>query len=305
MGNTKIFRKQALDTVSNPEQLDQHVRITKPSVWIIVVGILAIIIGVFVWAVTGTITTSEQIRGVLFPANSVKIASSIAGGKVTDVLVDEGDTVEKGDVLAIVPDVGYLGQIRDLRKKYESSSGAEKEQVGSYLELAINEYLDRSFIRATKSGNINKIAPLKSDVEPGGQAAISIINEESSNSKEILAYVPYSQAAELKVGMDTQVTPSNLKREEVGYIQGSITKIGTSTVTSDSLIKAMGSDKYASALGLKGNEVEVRIRLNVDSSSKNGFQWSNSKGANAEVNTGTICNIQVIKKSEKPIKMFF
>ena len=170
MGDTKIFRKQALDTV--------------------VIGILAIIIGVFVWAVTGTITTSENIRGVLFPANSVKIASSIAGGKVTDVLVDEGETVEKGDVLAVVPDVSFLGQIKELRKKYESSSGAEKEQVGSYLELAINEYVDRSFIKANKSGSINKVVSLKSDVEPGGQVAISIINEESSNSKEILAYVP-------------------------------------------------------------------------------------------------------------------
>ena len=48
MADSDIFRKQALDTVSNPEQLDQHVRITKPSVWIIVIGILAIC-GYFVY----------------------------------------------------------------------------------------------------------------------------------------------------------------------------------------------------------------------------------------------------------------
>ena len=46
MAENDIFRKQALDTVSNPEQLDQHVRITKPSVWIIVIGILLILLAI-------------------------------------------------------------------------------------------------------------------------------------------------------------------------------------------------------------------------------------------------------------------
>ena len=303
MADNNIFRKQALDTVSNPEQLDQHVRITKPSVWIIVVGILAIIVGVFFWAVTGSMTSSERIRGVLFPSNSVKMGTSTSGGVVTDVLIDEGETVEKGDVLAVVPDLNLLEQISQLRAKYESASGNEKEQLGAYLEMAISEYVDRSFIKASKGGTINKIVNLNDKVEAGQDVAINIVNEDNSGSKEILAYVPYAQAMEFKVGMEVQVTPYNLKREEVGYISGAITKIGTTTITAESIKKSMGSNKYATALGLTGTEVEVKVRLNSDSSSKNGFQWSNSKGANAEVEMGSICDILVIKKNNKPIEM--
>ena len=87
-------------------------------------------------------------------------------------------------------------------------------------------------------------------------------------------------------------------------MSGTITKIGTSTITTQNILDSMGTTKYVSALGLTGTEVEVRIRINADSSSKNGFEWSNSKGASAEVNTGTICNIQIVTSSKKPIQMF-
>jgi len=304
MADNKIFRQQALDTVSNPEQLDQHVRITRPSVWIIVMGILAILVGVFVWSVTGTITTSSKINGVLFPADSVKMGTSICGGTVTDVLVSENDEVEKGDVLAVIPDMETLQQIASMREKYNSASGAQKQEYETVLKSLRREYIANSFITATRSGTITKIVEMNSTVSPGTQVAINIINDESSGSKEILAYVPYSIAVNFKVGMQAQVTPSNLKREEYGYMVGTITRIGSSTITMDSIRAAMGTEKYVSALGLTGTEVEVRIRINADSSSKNGFEWSNKKGATAEVSTGTVCNIQVITKSKKPIEMF-
>ena len=304
MAENDIFRKQALDTVSNPEQLDQHVRITKPSVWIIVIGILAIIIGFGIWAITGTITNSVPIRGVLFPADSVKMGVTLSGGTVTDVLVSESSEVEKGDILAVVPDETILEQIATIKSKYANATGSQKEEGKLILESLKNKYVSNSFITASKGGIINKIASLGSKLEPGSEVAINVANNDTSSSKEILAYVPYSEAINFKIGMEAQVTPSNLKREEYGYMVGTITKIGTSTITTQNILDSMGTTKYVSALGLTGTEVEVRIRINADSSSKNGFEWSNAKGANAEVNTGTICNIQIVTSSKKPIQMF-
>ncbi len=304
MPDNQIFRKQALDTISNPEQLDQHVKITRPSVWIIVIGILAILVGVFVWSVTGTITTSEKIAGILFPANSVKIATSNSGGTVVDVLVEENQEVEKGDVLAVIPDLKTLEQIKTINEKYKNSSGSEKEQYKILLNSLKREYVANSFVTASKAGTINKIAVLNSSVEPGEQVAVNVAKDESSSSKEILAYVPYSQAMNFKVGMEAQVTPVKLKREEYGYMKGVITKIGTTPVTLESIVSSMGTPKYISALQLTGQELEVRIKINADDKSKNGLEWSNQKGANAEVNTGAMCVVQVIVDSKKPISMF-
>ena len=304
MPDNQIFRKQALDTISNPEQLDQHVRITRPSVWIIVIGIMAILVGVFVWSVTGTITTSEKVNGILFPADSVKIATSNSGGTVVDVLVEENQEVEKGDILAVIPDLKTLEQIGTINEKYKNASDAEKEQYRIILNSLKREYVANSFVTASKSGTINKIVQLNDVVEPGQQVAINVAKDESSSSKEILAYADSRQAMNFKVGMEAQVTPAKLKREEYGYMKGVITKIGTTPVTLDSVVKSMGTPKYISALQLTGRELEVRIKINSDANSRNGLEWSNQKGANAEVNTGALCNIQVIVDSKKPISMF-
>ena len=49
MAENKLFRKTALETVSNPEQLDQHIRVTRPFSWVILVAIISFVIGVGIW----------------------------------------------------------------------------------------------------------------------------------------------------------------------------------------------------------------------------------------------------------------
>ena len=65
MAENKLFRKTALETVSNPEQLDQHIRVTRPFSWVILVAIISFVIGVGIWAFTGNIS-SVQILAELF-----------------------------------------------------------------------------------------------------------------------------------------------------------------------------------------------------------------------------------------------
>ncbi len=52
-----IFRKKSLDRVSSPEQLDNYLKVTKPSVWLILVGIIIILVGVIVWGVFSEMKT--------------------------------------------------------------------------------------------------------------------------------------------------------------------------------------------------------------------------------------------------------
>ena len=126
-----------------------------------------------------------------------------------------------------------------------------------------------------------------------------------SGSKELIAYVPYTTAQSFKIGGDVQISPSNYPREEYGYMLGKITSIGTNLVTEESIQRTMGTTKYISSLGISGSCVEVRIRPNVDSSTKSGFEWSNSKGGqNVSADIGTICKIKVVSEAVHPINLF-
>lgn len=293
MAGNGLFRKEALDTVSNPEQLDQHVRITRPYVWVLISAITVMTIFIGIWAFTGNMSSGTDATGVVFPADSVMISNANSAGTVTDVLVKENSRVEKGDVLAVIPNTTLLQQIASLSASGNSAA----------LDALKYQYIASSFITADKPGTITGITSLNAPVQAGDQVAINVSDQSTSNSKEILAYVPFSTAMNFKVGMPAQVTPSNVKREEYGYMVGTVTRIGTSTVTEESIMEAMGTKKYIAALGLTPDCVEVRIRLNVDISTKSGFEWSNSKGANVSVDVGSICTIKFVTESKRPIDL--
>lgn len=60
MEGRSIFRKKSLERVTSPEQLNDYIRVTTPSVWIILAATLILIIGTLVWAVFGKIRVNTE-----------------------------------------------------------------------------------------------------------------------------------------------------------------------------------------------------------------------------------------------------
>ena len=57
-----IFRKTSLDRVSNPEQLNDYIRVTNPSVWMIMCAVILLLTGVCVWGVFGQLDTIKNCK---------------------------------------------------------------------------------------------------------------------------------------------------------------------------------------------------------------------------------------------------
>lgn len=293
MAENKLFRETALETVSSPEQLDQHIRVTKPLSWVILTAIIALVLGAGVWAFTGNVSSGTDIAGVIFAADGVSITNAPSAGVVCDVLVSESDLVNKGDIIAVIPDSEILAQLKSV--------GSENSTVRDALRY---QYIINSFVTVNKSGSISSVPSVGDTIAEGQQVAVNYSEEATSGSKDLIAYVPYSVANGFKVGQEVQISPSNYPREEYGYMQGKITSIGDSLVTSDSIQRTMGTTKYISALGVTDGCVEIRVRLNVDSSTKSGYEWSNSKGASLiSVDNGTLCNVKVVGEAMRPIDL--
>ena len=52
-----IFRQKSVDRVSSPEQLDSYLKVTSPSVWIALIGIIIILVGAIAWGTFGKLQT--------------------------------------------------------------------------------------------------------------------------------------------------------------------------------------------------------------------------------------------------------
>ena len=56
-----IFRKQSLDRVSSPEELDQYLMVTGPGIWMTLTAIIVILVGVIFWMIFGRLNTTVDI----------------------------------------------------------------------------------------------------------------------------------------------------------------------------------------------------------------------------------------------------
>lgn len=52
-----IFRQKSVERVSSPEQLDNYLKVTSPSVWLILIGIIIILAGFIAWGAFGRLET--------------------------------------------------------------------------------------------------------------------------------------------------------------------------------------------------------------------------------------------------------
>lgn len=80
--NEQIFRKKSLDRVKSPESLDDYIRVSNPSVWLILIAITVLLVGACIWGAFGNIESTVEVRG-------------LASGGVVTCTVDK-DGVEVG-----------------------------------------------------------------------------------------------------------------------------------------------------------------------------------------------------------------
>jgi len=59
-----IFRKSSLEKISSPEQLNDYMKVTSGGIWLLLLGLFALLLAAGVWAFTGTIPDTVQLKGV-------------------------------------------------------------------------------------------------------------------------------------------------------------------------------------------------------------------------------------------------
>ena len=70
-----IFRQKSMDRVSSPEQLNDYIRVTTPSVWVVLIALVLLLAGMLVWSIFGTVEvhnddgSTEQVHPITYVMN--------------------------------------------------------------------------------------------------------------------------------------------------------------------------------------------------------------------------------------------
>ena len=61
---SKLFREKSLQRISSPEQLNAYIRVSTPSVWLILAAVVVLLVGVCTWGVFGRLDTKLSVLAV-------------------------------------------------------------------------------------------------------------------------------------------------------------------------------------------------------------------------------------------------
>ena len=58
-----LFRKKSIERISSPEEIDEYMRVTSPSMWLVLGAVILLLLGILVWSITGRIEETIEIDG--------------------------------------------------------------------------------------------------------------------------------------------------------------------------------------------------------------------------------------------------
>lgn len=300
----ELFRKSALDTLATPEQLDKQVKIVRPSVWIVCMALLVGVVTFILWSFTYHISNGVNAEGVVFSNHNVVQIKAERNCIVTDVLAVRGEYVETGDIIAVISNDGLLQEIEADRIALEAMETEDEayEKAAEKLQNLRNTYVATTVIKSTATGYIQSVCATGNALM-SGEGIATIMPDSGYN--EVIAYVSLQTAQNLRVGMPVQVSPSYAPREEYGYMSGVVTQISDMPAAKENILEQMGTLSYVENILPETSCVEVRVKLNLDSDSKNNYLWSNEKGKQLSVELGTQCDVIIVTDEYRPIELLF
>ena len=91
-----LFRQTALDALSNPEKLDQPLRLLRARQWLLLLSLGGFCLSILTWSVLGRLPVRVSGRGVLVRQDSLKLVQSESTGRLQELAVEVVDSAFQG-----------------------------------------------------------------------------------------------------------------------------------------------------------------------------------------------------------------
>lgn len=303
-----LFREVSLTRLSSPEQLDQRIQVTSPKAWLALVAIGLILMSGVVWGLFGSIPTKVQGQGILLKNGGVFSLQHHVSGRVSDIRVKVGQEVRQGDVIARIEQPELVAQINDILKKQANLKESGQEEEPAYLsieeeiEILRSELVYRTQIVSEIDGQILELNMSKGSIVQPGYTLATLEQYGDTVKLEAIVYVPAEQGGLLRPGMECQISPTSVSKEEYGYLLGRVNSVAEYPATAQSMKQTLGNENLVAFLAGQGAPLLVKIDLVPDNSTESGYRWSSPLGPPMSFQSGTIITTEIITQREKPIR---
>ena len=198
-----------------------------------------------------------------------------------------------------------ITQLNSARYETENQGVQPEEESRERLTAlkrglqSLRKELDYSLEVVTPySGEVLEIQMTPGTLVSSATPIISV--QPSVKELEAVVYVPASDSKSVRTGLDVELSPTVVKREEFGFIRARVTSVADFPATEAAMMRLFENAALLRSIMSKGPVTEVRVRLIQDPGTTSGFQWSSGKGAPITLSGGTMCTAQIVTREQPP-----
>ncbi len=300
----KLFRKEALERFSSPDNLEQLMPVAGAKDWLLIVvaGTLLVLVGV--WCVVGRVPTIATGRGVILRPRQLTQAQAFAAGRILSLHVRAGDHVKEGDLIATVDQADIVKRIEENRRAVailEEQDRLKNSAESSQLQLQTQQdTMEHAGLEAQR-GNLQKSLADATELKPIletraeairklvkegliGSAAQEVSDAQSArrdNDAKIYDYTArlgqidgqLEQIATRRSALTKQIlADSTARRNEIGNLHKTI-DLDSFQIVRDGSIRSQYSGRVAEVMAAVGQVVPAGgklLTLEADSASDSG-----------------------------------
>jgi HlyD family secretion protein len=183
------------------------------------------------------------------------------------------------------------GQTRAAFLRASSAQGEVKiKDVG--LEVV-------SQIKSEVEGRIIELRVKQGDIVQAG-TTLAVVEPLDAELQTII-YFDSRQARQIRNKMEAQISPTEIRREEFGFIKGVVVSVSDAPVTMEKMARDLANQTLAQELYGKVAPIEVRATLNpAKSENATGFEWSTSAGPPFPIAGNSRINVDIVVDRRKP-----
>ncbi|MEO5815227.1 MAG: NHLP bacteriocin system secretion protein, partial [Gemmatimonadaceae bacterium] len=172
------------------------------------------------------------------------------------------------------------------------------------LEVVEREVRESSEIVSPYTGRILEVLATQGSYVRGGDPIATLdLRGRSVKGLEAVVYVKSTDGKRLKPGMKIHLAPSTVRREEYGFLEGTVTFVSDFPATPRGMTRTLKNDKLVTSLAGNDAPYQVFADLTPDASTPSQYRWTSSKGPPVSIESGTMCTADILVREQRPIDM--
>jgi len=131
-----------------------------------------------------------------------------------------------------------------------------------------------------------------------------VVEIESEGAKlEAVIYIPAEQGKRIKPGMQVNLEPSTVKREEFGMMLGTVQTVSDFPMTPQGMAAVLHNDNLVTRFSRNGSPYAATVVLEPDAATATGYRWAVGNGPSIQLSSGTLTRAEITTRRQRPLDL--